>query len=88
MRIFECEEGYGSFLLGKNVTVGDFPERDLMDSDDEGAEKVKDAIEDEDEDEIWRIKYEIWSVVYDVSTVVGMVISLVRYIAFSFPQNL
>ena len=51
VRIFECEEGYGSFLLGKNVTCGDFPERDLMDSDDEGAEKVKDVIEDEDEDE-------------------------------------
>ena len=50
VRIFECEEGYGSFLRGKNVTVGDFPERDLMDSDDEGgAEKVKDENEDEDE---------------------------------------
>lgn len=49
VRIFECEEGYGSFLRGKNVTVGDFPERDLMDSDDEGAEKEKVEVEDEDE---------------------------------------
>ena len=32
---FECMDGFGSFVRGKNVTVGDFPEKDLMDSDEE-----------------------------------------------------
>lgn len=48
VRIFECEEGFGSFARGKNVTTGDFPERDLMDSDDEEDKEGK-AEEDEDE---------------------------------------
>lgn len=47
VRIFECEEGFGSFVRGKNVTVGDFPERDLMDSDDEGDEGKAEHDEDE-----------------------------------------
>lgn len=33
VRIFDCEDGFGSFVRGKNVTVGDFPERDIMDED-------------------------------------------------------
>lgn len=36
---FECEESHGSFVRGKNVTTGDFPERDLMDSDEEEEEE-------------------------------------------------
>lgn len=49
VRIFECEEGFGSFVRGKNVTVGDFPERDLMDSDEEGEGEEGKAERDEDE---------------------------------------
>jgi len=32
---FECAESYGSFVRAKNMEVGDFPEKDLMDEDDE-----------------------------------------------------
>ena len=31
VRIFECEERYGGWIRPRNVTVGDFPERDLRD---------------------------------------------------------
>lgn len=40
-RVFDCSKGFGGFVRGKNVTVGDFPERPFDDGD-----------EDEDEDEI------------------------------------
>lgn len=32
---------FGGFLRGKNVNVGDFPERDLMDSDDDDENDAK-----------------------------------------------
>ena len=48
--IFECGENFGAFVRGKNVTVGDFPERDLMDDDD--CEDKENGKDDEDEDEI------------------------------------
>ena len=35
VRYFECEPNYGSFLRGKNIVCGDFPERDLLDEEDE-----------------------------------------------------
>lgn len=41
---FQCEENYGSFVRGKNMRVGDFPVRDLLESDDE------DDIEKEEEE--------------------------------------
>jgi tubulin-folding cofactor B len=57
VRIFDCEPNYGAFVKGKNVTVGDFPVRDIMDSDGEAeaeadgkaGEKIE---EEEEEDEI------------------------------------
>ena len=49
VRYFDCEENYGSFVRGKNVTVGDFPERDLLDSDEEGGDAEEQGEEDEDE---------------------------------------
>ena len=52
-RIFDCQPSFGAFARGKNVTVGDFPERDLMDSDCEeqcGGQECD--CDDEDEDEI------------------------------------
>mmetsp|Transcript_24670 Transcript_24670/g.36350 ORF Transcript_24670/g.36350 Transcript_24670/m.36350 type:complete len:290 (+) Transcript_24670:72-941(+) len=53
VRYFDCEENYGSFVRGKNVTVGDFPERDLLDSDSEDDEGNNvDPAGDEEEDEI------------------------------------
>lgn len=66
VKIFECEDGFGSFVRGKNVTVGDFPERDIMDDDSDDEEEAggvpKEAVvseavpvvekEEEEEDEI------------------------------------
>ena len=34
-KYFECNPRYGSFVRGKNVICGDFPEIDIMDSDTE-----------------------------------------------------
>ena len=49
-------KSHGSFLRGKNVTVGDFPERDLMDSDveddDAGDDNKENENGEDDEDEI------------------------------------
>lgn len=41
-KVFECDPGYGGFVRGKNVTTGDFPERDILDevSDDEEEQTV------------------------------------------------
>jgi hypothetical protein len=39
-------------VRGKNVTVGDFPERGLLDSDDEGENTGGGVKGEEDEDEI------------------------------------
>lgn len=35
-KIFDCEANFGAFVRGKNIRIGDFKVRDLMDSDDEG----------------------------------------------------
>lgn len=49
-RIFDCEPSYGTFVRGKNVAVGDFPERDLLDSDDENeGESGPQCMDDEEE---------------------------------------
>ena len=44
VKYFDADPSHGSFLRGKNknVTVGDFPERDLMDSDVDHDEDVGD----------------------------------------------
>lgn len=56
MRFFDCVDGYGVFARGENVSVGDFPERDLMDLlDDENDQEASgglEGIKEEDEDEI------------------------------------
>ncbi len=36
-RIFDCPPGFGALVRGRNVTTGDFPERDILDEEDEGA---------------------------------------------------
>ena len=35
LTIFECKPDFGAFVRGRNVTIGDFKVRDLMDSDEE-----------------------------------------------------
>ena len=56
VKYFDAEPSHGSFLRGKNVTVGDFPERDLMDSDveddDAGDDNKENENGEDDEDEI------------------------------------
>ena len=37
-RVFECQQGFGGFVRPKLVTVGDFPEVDLMDMDSDDDE--------------------------------------------------
>lgn len=53
-QLFDCQPGFGAFIRGHNVTVGDFPERDIFASDDEdeSGEKKKAAAEEEEEDEL------------------------------------
>jgi len=48
LSFFECGENFGAFCRGKNVVVGDFPVKDLMDSDeDEEEEKqVGDSVDE------------------------------------------
>jgi tubulin-folding cofactor B len=48
-RVFDCQPNFGAFVRGKNVTVDDFPERDLMDSDCEGSGEQECSCDDEDE---------------------------------------
>ncbi len=60
VRIFECQDGFGAFVRGHNITVGDFPERDIFASDDEDEEgcckhkkeEHEDKEEESDEDEL------------------------------------
>lgn len=52
-KLFECTPGFGAFVRGHNVTVGDFPERDPFASDDdEDGEDHKCHHHAHDEDEI------------------------------------
>jgi tubulin-folding cofactor B len=39
-RYFECQPGYGGFLRGKNVNVGDFPERDIFCDDNSSEDEI------------------------------------------------
>lgn len=56
-RIFDCPDGFGAFVRGFNIKIGDYPERDIFASDDENeVENVKKlpetvTVEDEEEDE-------------------------------------
>jgi len=51
VKYFDAETSHGSFIRGKNVTVGDFPERDLMDSDVEDEDGVGDDNKENENDE-------------------------------------
>ena len=39
-RIFECPSGYGSFVRGSKIVLGDFPVRDMMDSDEDNEDEI------------------------------------------------
>ena len=52
-KYFDCSLGYGGFLRGKNVKVGEYPEVDVFNSDDEGeTETATKPINDNDDDEM------------------------------------
>lgn len=39
-RFFECNKGFGGFVRGRNVTVGDFPERPFDEDDDDDEDEI------------------------------------------------
>eukprot|EP00752_Nemacystus_decipiens_P002084 g1994.t1 len=39
-RVFECGKGFGGFVRGKNVAVGDFPERPFDEGDDDDEDEM------------------------------------------------
>ena len=41
-KIFDCLPKYGGFFRGKNITVGNFPVKDLMDESDEDEPPLPD----------------------------------------------
>jgi tubulin-folding cofactor B len=51
VKLFDCPANHGAFVLGKNITCGDFPERDLLADDDEDEETdgAQGGAADEDE---------------------------------------
>ena len=50
--LFECTQGFGGFIRGKNVVVGDYPERDIMDDEEETADVNENVEEEEEEGEM------------------------------------
>ena len=53
IKIFDCTPKYGGFIRGKNVSVGDYRVRDLMDDDEDEDEGDHAHVHNEDdEDEI------------------------------------
>lgn len=52
VKYFECPMNYGTFARGKNVTVGDYPERDILDDDEDDQDNEKENTNNDDEDEI------------------------------------
>ena len=52
VKIFDCMPKYGGFIRGKNVSVGDYRVRDIMDDDEDDDEDHVHVHNEEDEDEI------------------------------------
>jgi tubulin-specific chaperone B len=52
VQIFSCPQGYGAFIRGNNITVGDYPERDPFASDDEDCACNEATKSEANEDEI------------------------------------
>mmetsp|Transcript_13400 Transcript_13400/g.12133 ORF Transcript_13400/g.12133 Transcript_13400/m.12133 type:complete len:285 (-) Transcript_13400:60-914(-) len=51
-KLFECEPMFGGFVRGKNVLVGDYPERDIfaeLEEDNDNKDNKNDKDDDEDE---------------------------------------
>ncbi len=52
MQVFTCPAGYGAFVRGSNITVGDYPERDIFGSDEDQDDLKTSAKPEPDDDEI------------------------------------
>lgn len=61
VQYFQCSDNYGSFVRAKNMKVGDFPVRDILDDDDDDEDddgndivvtNQKTSTENVDDDEI------------------------------------
>jgi len=52
VEIFECKPNYGSFTRGKNVTIGEFPVRNLLEDSDDDVEDTGNLENENEDDEI------------------------------------
>lgn len=52
IKLFDCLDKFGGFVRGKNVKVGDYPEREINLDDDDEEDCDCNHGKDDDEDEI------------------------------------
>lgn len=52
VKIFDCSPKYGGFIRGTNLKVGNYPERDIMDDEDDANDETAGGNNEEGQDEM------------------------------------